>query len=411
MSADEPSLDRATSPLDIPAYRRFLTARLATNVAMQVQVVAVGWQMYELTGSALSLGLVGLVQFTPALLLSLLVGPVVDRRDRRRILMLCRAVQGCAALGLTAASLSGRLDSSLLYGLAFVLGTVGAFEMPASQALLPLLVPPRLLSRAVAMGSSAGQAATIGGPALGGLLYLAGPQAVYLTASLLFFTAMLLLAGMRTPQRANGRPPVTLEYLLAGIVYIRRHPVLLGAVSLDLFAVLLGGATALLPIYAKDVLHTGPWGLGLLRSAPAVGALLVALLLARRPLERRVGPLLLGAVAVFGVATIVFGLSTLLPLSLVALATMGAADMVSVVIRSSLIQLGTPDEMRGRVGAVNSLFVGASNQIGEFESGLLAAWLGAVPAVVLGGVGTLMVVIAWTRLFPTLARRDRLLGG
>ena len=410
-AAPDPQDSQASSPLAIPNYRRFLLARLATNVAMQVQVVAVGWQMYDLTGSALSLGLVGLVQFTPALLLSVLVGPVVDRHDRRRILMACRFVQGCAALGLAAASLSGLLDSRLLYVLAFVLGTVGAFEMPASQALVPLLVPARLLSRAVAMGSSAGQAATIGGPAIGGLLYMAGPHAVYLTSSLLFFTAMTLLAGVRTPARSSGRPPVTLEYLLAGAVYIRQHPVLLGAVSLDLFAVLLGGATALLPIYAKDILQTGPWGLGLLRSAPAVGALTVALLLARRPLERRVGPLLLGAVAVFGVATIVFGVSTLLPLSLAALVAMGAADMVSVVIRSSLIQLGTPDAMRGRVGAVNSLFVGASNQIGEFESGMLAAWLGAVPAVVLGGVGTLLVVISWWRMFPALARRDRLLGG
>ncbi len=397
-----------SNPLAIPDYRRYWLSRVVTTIAMQIQVVAVGWQMYEITGSALALGLVGLFQFAPALLLIVVVGPIVDRYDRRKILMICRLIQGSAAIGLAVASLSGLLDRTLLYALVFLLGTVGAFEMPAGQAMLPSLVPAHLLSRAVALGSSAHQAATIGGPALGGLLYVAGPHTVYSTSGALFLVSMALLGLIRTRPRAAARPKITLEYLMAGMVFIRRHPVLLGAVSLDMFAVLLGGATALLPIYAKDILHTGPWGLGLLRSAPAVGALAVALWLARHPLERRVGRLLLGAVAAFGIATIVFGLSAWLPLSMVALAVMGASDMVSVVIRISLMQLETPDEMRGRVGAVNSLFVGASNQIGEFESGMLAAWLGAVPAVVAGGVGTLLVVLAWWRLFPRLALRDRL---
>ena len=408
MTLDAGAAERIANPLSLPDYRRYWLSRVATTIATQIQVVAVGWQMYEITGSALALGLVGLFQFAPALLLIMVVGPIVDRYDRRRILMLCRLVQGGAALSLAVASLTGLLDQSLLYGLVFVLGIVGAFEMPAGQAMLPSLVPSHLLSRAVALGSSAHQAATIGGPALGGFLYVAGPHMVYLSSGSLFLVSLLLLSRIRTRPRAAARPKISVEYLLAGMVFIRRHPVLLGAVSLDLFAVLLGGATALLPIYAKDILHTGPWGLGLLRSAPAVGALAVALWLARHPLQRRVGPLLLGAVAAFGAGTIVFGLSHWLPVSLGALVVMGAADMVSVVIRVSLMQLETPDEMRGRVGAVNSLFVGASNQIGEFESGLLAAWLGAVPAVVLGGVGTLAVVALWWRVFPLLARRDRL---
>jgi MFS family permease len=403
-----PPVADARNPLSIPDYRRYWLSRVATNVAMQVQVVAVGWQMYELTGSAMALGLVGLVQFAPSAALTFVVGPVVDRYDRRRILMICRTVQGSAALALALASLLGHLDTTLLYTLVFVLGAVGAFEMPAGQALLPSLVPDRLLSRAVALGSSAHQAATIGGPALGGLLYVAGAHAVYATSAALFLTSLALLARVRVRPRPAERPKITLAYLLAGIVFIGRHPVLLGAVSLDLFAVLLGGATALLPIYAKDILNTGAWGLGLLRSAPAVGALAVALWLARRPLERRVGRLLLAAVAAFGVATIVFGLSRWLPLSFAALVVLGAADMISVVIRVSLVQLETPDAMRGRVGAVTALFIGASNQIGEFESGLVAAWLGAMPSVVLGGVGTLLVVLAWWRLFPALARRDRI---
>ncbi len=396
------------NPLGIADYRRFLLARVATSVATQTQVVAVGWQMYELTGSAMALGLVGLVQFLPALALMLVAGPIVDRHDRRRILMTCRALQAAGALTLAVASSQGALQPWGLYLLVFLLGTVGAFEGPAGQALLPALVPAPMLPRAVALGSSGQQAATIGGPALGGFLYVAGPHVVYGVAGTLFLLALFGLSRIVARPPAAERPRITLEYLMAGIVFIRRHPVLLGAVSLDLFAVLLGGATALLPIIARDILQTGPWGLGVLRSAPAVGALIVALWLARHPPAQRIGRRLLFAVAVFGIATIVFGLSRSLPLSLLALVVMGGADMISVVIRISLVQLETPDEMRGRVGAVNSLFIGASNQIGEFESGALAAVAGVVPAVVIGGVGTLAVVALWWRWFPALVVRDRI---
>ncbi|MEI7446151.1 MAG: MFS transporter [Burkholderiales bacterium] len=401
--------DRTAGPLSLPAYRVYWLSRLAATLAAQIQVVAVGWQMYELTGSALDLGLVGLVQFLPSVVLMFAVGPIVDRHDRRLILAGCRVLQGVATLALAAATAAGFASREALFAFVLVLGATRAFEMPTAQSLLPTLVPGSMLSRAVALASSAHQVATIGGPALGGLLYVAGPQATYAAAGLAYVVAGLM--ALRVPERRDAdapRPRVDRAYLFAGIAFIRSRPALLGAISLDMFAVLLGGATALLPIYAKDILHTGPWGLGLLRSAPAVGALAVALWLSRRPLDRSIGPLLFAAVAVFGAATVVFGLSTSMPLSFAALVVLGAADMVSVVIRMSIVQLETPDEMRGRVGAVNSVFIGASNQIGEFESGVVAAWLGPVPAVVLGGLGTLVVVAAWIGLFPALARRDRL---
>ena len=395
-------------PLSHRPFAWYWLARVATTIAAQIQVVAVGWQMYELTGSALALGLVGLVQFAPSALLLFGVGPVVDRFDRRRILIICRLIEGTAALCLAIASHQGWLDRNLIFGFVFLIGASRAFDMPAAQALLPSLVPPEILSRAVALSSSAHQAATIVGPAIGGLLYVAGPQVVYATSGTLFLLAAGLLSMVRARRIDPPRQRVSMQYLFAGITFIRRHPVLLGAISLDMFAVLLGGATALLPIYAKDILHTGPWGLGLLRSAPAVGALAVAVFLSRRPLDRRVGRLLLGAVAVFGLATLVFAVSHWLALTLAALTLLGASDMISVVIRMSLVQLGTPDDMRGRVGAVNSLFIGASNQIGEFESGVTAAWFGAVPSVIIGGIGTLLVVLIWARVFPELARRDRM---
>jgi len=396
-------------PLSLPAYRIYWLSRLAATLAAQIQVVAVGWQMYELTGSALDLGLVGLVQFLPSVLLLFVVGPIVDRRDRRLILAGCRLLQGAATLALAAAIVGGWASREALFAFVFVLGATRAFEMPAAQSLLPTLVPASMLSRAVAIASSAHQAATIGGPALGGFLYVAGAQATYAVAGVMYLLSGLM--ALRVPERRDAdapRPEITRAYLFAGIGFIRSRPVLLGAISLDMVAVLLGGATALLPIYARDILLTGPWGLGLLRSAPAVGALAVALWLSRRPLDRRIGPLLFGAVAVFGAATVVFGLSTSLPLSFAALVMLGAGDMVSVVIRMSIVQLETPDDMRGRVGAVNSVFIGASNQIGEFESGVVAAWLGPVAAVVLGGLGTLAVVGLWMRRFPSLAQRDRL---
>lgn len=395
-------------PLSVPAYRIHLGSRLAATLAAQIQVVAVGWQMYELTGSALDLGLVGLVQFVPSLLLLFAVGPVVDRSDRRVVLAACRVVQGLATLALAAAAWGGHASREALFVFVFLLGVVRSFEQPASLSLLPALVPAGMLSRAVAMSSSVHQFATITGPALGGVLYVGGAHVPYALSGLAYVLAGAIVMRL-TPQRAAGeRMPVTREYLFAGIRFIRAHPVLLGAISLDMFAVLLGGATALLPIYAKDILQTGPWGLGLLRSAPAVGALAVALWLARRPLKRRVGPLLFAAVAVFGAATVAFGFSTSLPLSCAALVVLGGADMVSVVIRISIVQLDTPDAMRGRVAAVNSVFIGASNQIGEFESGVVAEFAGPVFAVVSGGLGTLAVVALWMRWFPALARRDRL---
>jgi MFS family permease len=389
-------------------FMRMWTARLFGTAGSQMLLVAIGWHMYELTGSAWDLGLVGLYQFVPALLLALLAGHVVDRRHRGRIVAACFAVQGLVALALLL-SVRGHHDSrALLLGLSLVLGAVRAFQMPAQQALTPLLVPPLMLPRAMAFSSAGMQGAIIGGPALGGLLFAAGAGVVY-AASLLFFAmGSLLVVQVRYEHAPPPREPVSLATVLAGVNFIWHRKPVLGAVSLDLFAVLLGGAVALLPIFAKDILHTGPWGLGLLRSAPAVGALVASILLTRRPIERHVGRALLIAVAVFGVCMIVFGLSSSFIVSLLALAVSGGADMVNVVIRQTLVQLETPDAMRGRVSAVNSIFIGASNQLGEFESGATAALLGPVGSVVVGGVGTVLVALAWFRLFPSLAARDRL---
>jgi len=296
----------------------------------------------------------------------------------------------------------------LLLGLSLVLGAVRAFQMPAQQALTPLLVPPMMLPRAMAFSSAGMQGAIIGGPALGGLLFVAGMGVVYGVALAFFVLAAALVLRLRYAHLPPAREPVTLRTVLAGVDFIWQRKPVLGAVSLDLFAVLLGGAVALLPIYAKDILHTGPWGLGLLRGAPAVGALAMSILLTRRPVERHVGRTLLLAVGLFGVCMVVFGISRSFPVSLIALAVSGGADMVNVVIRQTLVQLETPDAMRGRVSAVNSIFIGASNQLGEFESGATAALLGPVGSVVAGGVGTVLVALAWFRLFPSLAQRDRL---
>ncbi|WP_444812752.1 MFS transporter [Variovorax jilinensis] len=387
---------------------RLWVARLFGTAASQMMMVAIGWHMYELTASAWDLGLVGLYQFVPALLLALLAGHVVDRRHRGRIVAACFATQGAVALVLLLAVAFGHDTRTLLLGLSLVLGAVRAFQMPAQQALTPLLVPPLMLPRAMAFSSAGMQGAIIGGPALGGLLFVAGMGVVY-GASLAFFVlAAALVLRLRYGHTAPPREPVTVATVLAGVDFIWKRKPVLGAVSLDLFAVLLGGAVALLPIYAKDILNTGPWGLGLLRGAPAVGALAMSILLTRRPVERHVGRTLLLAVGVFGLCMVVFGLSRSFVLSLIALAISGGADMVNVVIRQTLVQLETPDAMRGRVSAVNSIFIGASNQLGEFESGATAALLGPVGSVVLGGVGTVIVALAWFRLFPSLAQRDRL---
>ncbi len=370
--------------------------------------VAVGWQVYALTDSALDLGLVGLAQFAPSVLLLLVIGHVADRYDRRWIVGICQLVEACAAITLAVLSLRGTITEHAIFALVAVVGAARAFTMPTQQTLLPAVVPATLLPRAVAANATAGQTAIVVGPALGGFLYVAGPAAVYALCAVLFVSASVLNATLRVERRGLSKDPPTLATLFAGIAYIRRRRELLGAISLDLFAVLFGGAAALFPIYARDILYTGPWGLGLLRSAPAVGALSMAVWLARHPLERRAGRKMFAAIALFGIATIAFGLSRSFTLSLAVLVVLGAADMINVVVRMSLVQLRTPDEMRGRVSAVNSMFIGASNHLGEFESGVTAAWFGTVPAVVIGGLGTLLVAGLWMRWFRELAEVDSL---
>jgi MFS family permease len=402
--------DRAMSTRELlacPDFMRLWWARLAGVAASQMMLVAIGWQMYDLTGSAWDLGLVGLLQFLPALALVLVAGHVVDRHHRARIVALCVAAQGLVALLLAAAPFDGLSQRTLLLALSVVLGAVRAFQMPAQQALVPLLVPAVLLPRAMAFSSAGLQGAIIAGPALGGFFYVAGASAVYGLCAALFAVASMLCLRIHHADPPPGEP-LSLDTLLAGVRYVQQNKVVLGAISLDLFAVLLGGAVALLPMFAKDILHVGPWGLGLLRSAPALGALAMSVALTRWPIARSAGPKLFAAIAVFGAATLVFGLSTNFLLSLAALCITGAADMVSIVVRQTMIQLETPDEMRGRVSAVASVFIGASNQLGEFESGATAAWLGPVGSVVLGGAGTLLVAALWWRWFPALARRDAL---
>ena len=396
---------------DYPAFIRAWCSRTASTAGTQMLMVAVGWQMYDLTASAWDLGLVGLLQFAPALLLVLVAGPVIDHFHRARIVALCMLAQVAIATTLALSAHQHWASRELLLAISILLGVVRAFQMPAQQALTPALVPAAVLPRALAFGSMGTQAAIITGPALGGFVYVAGAQMVYALCAGLFAVAAVLINGVRYDHAPPSSRKIDIETLLAGVNFIRHRPVVLGAISLDLFAVLLGGATALLPIFARDILHTGPWGLGLLRSAPAAGALTFSLLLTRWPIKRHAGRILLGAVALFGVATLVFGVSRSFGVSLTALVVSGAADMVSVVIRQTLVQLDTPDDMRGRVSAVNSVFIGASNQLGEFESGATAALLGPVGSVVLGGLGTLTVAAIWFRLFRPLAQRDRLTGG
>ena len=388
-------------------FVRFWMARVTGILSNQMLMLAVAWQMYDLTSSAWDLGLVGLFQFIPALLMTLPAGHLADRLHRARIFAACMATQAAVALVLLVSTEFLWTTRELILALSVVLGVVRAFQMPAQQALTPLLVPPSLLQRAISVGSLGMQIAIVGGPALGGLLYGAGAGTVYgvcLAFSVVSAAFTLTVHYHHIPaQRA-----ATLASVFAGVAFVWRRQVLLGAISLDLFAVLLGGATALLPIYARDILHTGPQGLGLLRAAPAVGALLMTLVLVRFPLQRHAGYKLLGAVGVFGLATLVFGVSTHFGLSMLALSVTGAADSISVVTRQTLMQLDTPDEMRGRVSAVNSIFIGASNQLGEFESGATAALWGPVGSVVVGGLGTLVVALAWLKLFPELAKRDRL---
>jgi len=375
-----------------------------STLALNMQTVAVGWQLYLLTGSAFDLGLVGLAQFAPTVVLTLVVGQVADRYDRRVVVVICHVAEAGATAVLALGSLGGWLTREGILAILVIIGAARAFENPARASLVPRLVPLRLLSRAIASVTSAGQMARIAGPALGGALYALGATTVYATVAVLYLAGAVLIALVKDAQPARPREEITTASLFSGVAFILRQRLLLGLMSLDLFAVLLGGATALLPIYARDILDTGPWGLGLLRAAPAIGALAMSAVLARRPIEHNAGPALFGGILVFGVATIVFGVSTNLALSLAALGVLGGSDLLSMIIRQSLVQIRTPDGMRGRVSAVHSLFTGTSNQLGEFESGLLAALFGAVPAVLIGGVGTLVVVAVWMYRFPELRR-------
>ncbi len=383
-------------------------ARFFTVVSMEMLSVAVGWQIYEITHSLFALGYVGLVQFLPGILLFLVSGHAADRFDRRKLLVVCYVGFALCAALLLLVSLQHYRTVGPIYGVLVLLGVVRSLNGPVSRAFLPQLVSEEHFQNAVAWHSTIFQIGTILGPSLGGLIYafFRGPAAVYAAALASYVLAILCTTLIKLKAKTRAREPINLKTVLAGIAYIWRHKVVLGSISLDLFAMLLGGAVALLPAYARDILHTGPWGLGILRSAPGVGAGAMAIWLAYRPLKRRVGATMLWCVSAFGVFTIVFGISRSLVLSLTALALVGASDMVSVVIRATLVQLATPDEMRGRVNAVDMIFIGASNELGQFESGVTAGWFGTVPSVVLGGIGTLVVTALWAWWFPALRRAD-----
>lgn len=390
------------------SYARFWLARICSTLSFQMLGVAVGWQVYAITHSTFALGMLGLVQFTPMLLLTLVVGQVADRYHRKTIIGICQSVEALAAAALALGSFLGWLHPAGIFAAVALVGATRAFESPSTQALIPGLVPETMVPSAIAWSSSANQTASIAGPALGGLLYALGAAVPYTLCAVLFVTASVLSASIRPPRTTPSKEPVTWRFLFSGIHYIRARRNILGAISLDLFAVLLGGATALLPAYARDILHTGPWGLGLLRMAPAVGALVTSIWLAHHPITRRAGRKMFTAVMIFGLATVGFALSRSVALSMGILCVLGAADVVSVVVRLSLVQLETPDAMRGRVSAVNSLFIGTSNQLGEFESGITASWFGLIPATIIGGVGSILVALVWMRLFPDLRRLERL---
>ena len=393
-----------------PDFALYQVARLFTVMATEMQSVAVGWQVYEITKRPLDLGYVGLAQFLPTILLFLVAGHAADRFNRRNIVTLCYAGLALASTLLLLLTLSGSHSVHAIYAVLVLVGVVRSFNGAAGQSMVPQLVPEEHFPNAVAWAQTVFNTATIIGPALGGLIYaiFRGPAAVYGSSMVAAVVSVIAASRIRLNPAKRPREPVSLDTLFAGFRFIWQKKLVLGLISLDLFAVLLGGAVALLPVYASEILHTGPWGLGLLRSAPAVGATAMAVLLAHRPLRRHAGMTMLWCVAGFGVFTIVFGLSRNLVLSLVSLLLVGASDMVSVIIRGTLVQLSTPDSMRGRVSAVNSLFIGTSNEFGQFESGLTAHWFGTVPAVVLGGVGTLIVIGLWAWLFPELRGVDTL---
>jgi MFS family permease len=400
----------STEALNQRDFRQFVASTFLATIATMMQSIAVAWQVYELARDPLALGYVGLFQFLPLAIFALPAGELADRIDRRAMLAVSYLVETICAVLLIAMTISHPRGLWPFYAVLALFGSARAFAAPASQALLPRLVPAESFPRAVALTSSTRQTAVIIGPALGGAIYILGPGVAYGVCTALFLAVTILIFTLRTQTVpiAHHSDFGPLRRVMAGIKFIRRQPIVLGAISLDLFAVLLGGATALLPIYARDILRVGPLGLGLLRSAPALGAAALGLNLARRPIGQKVGRTMFGCVALFGIATIVFGLSRNFALSLAALVVLGASDMISVYVRLSLVQLATPDAMRGRVSAVNYLFIGASNELGEFESGLTAAWFGTVPSVVIGGLGTLVVVGLWMLFFPALRTVNRL---
>jgi MFS family permease len=405
------SSDSSGSARALLGHRPFLfyfLARGFSEFAYQMAAVAVGWQIYALTGSAFALGMIGLAQFIPTAALVFVAGHVADRYARKRVVQMCQFGAAATALFLAWGSFAGWLTAPQIFAAVAVLGAATAFESPAAAALLPGVAPPGLVQKATALATAAFQVAMISGPALGGFAYAVSPSVPYVLMAVFWLVAGLLNGAIKLQQPVAAEEPPSFAALFDGIGFVRRNPAILGTISLDLFAVLLGGATALLPIYTSDILHTGAWGLGVLRGAPAVGALLMAAFLARHTINRRAGMRMFQAVIVFGVATAIFAVSHWLWLSVLALAILGAADTVSMVIRVSLVQLRTPDAMRGRVGAVNFLFVNASYQLGEFESGLTAALLGAMPAALIGGIGTIAVALLWMKLFPTLRNVEQL---
>jgi MFS family permease len=410
MSKASMSLQSPSSGFAVLRKRNFsfyLSARVLGTLAVQMQSVAIGWQVYEITGNLFDLGLIGLAQFAPFLALILFAGHAADRYNRRNIIAICMAIQLLCSLLLLGFTLSGSHVVWPVFAILVLFGSARAFMMPATQAILKNMVPPEQFSQAVALSSSTFHVAVIAGPVLGGLLYLAGPRTVYMASGALLVLSVILMSRTNSAPQAANTAPASWHTVLEGLRFVRSRPIVLGAISLDLFAVLFGGATALLPAYARDVLHAGPTGLGLLRTAPGAGAALCSIALAMFPIRRHVGAFMFGGVALFGVATLVLGATSSFAIALASLFLLGVGDMVSVYIRHLLVQFETPDEIRGRVSAVNSVFIGASNELGEFESGLTAGWFGLVRAILLGGAATLAVTGIWALAFPVLSRMDR----
>ena len=399
------------TPTSLRLHRPFAlywVSRVSSTIALQMQAVAVAWQMYDITHNPLDLGLVGLTQFIPAALFVLVTGHIADRYDRRKIVRICQMISGLASVTLAVGTAGGWLTREALLAIVFVTGSARAFEQTTMTSLLPGIVPVSLLARATAAGASATQIAVIGGPAVGGIFLAISPILVFALCGGLYLTSSILIGNVKIEHSVPSREPVSLAVLFAGFRYIRHNQIILGVISLDLFAVVLGGIYALLPVFARDFFDAGPWGLGLLRASPGVGALIAAIILTHRPPRQWVGRIIFGAVCIYGIVIVLFALSHNFILSMALLAVLGASDMVSVVIRMTLIQLETTDEMRGRVSAVNSLFVIASNQLGDLRAGLMAAWLGTIPAVMIGGVGAIVVALVGRKVFAKLYRVENL---